>query len=837
MEKEHLAIALAALLHDIGKFWQRTGQPPLEYEGFTEEDYGPHGAHAKWSAAFVSKYIPLEWHKGLSPVLYHHKPQDYLSKLIALADWLSAGEREEEPSQGPSLLRSVFDRLRLMDPNEKPIPTPEEEFYYPLAPLSLEGDGKEWKLNPRSGNGAASSKEYAALWGKFTSEMEKLNDLDLSPPNYLETLYHLLRKYTWCVPSAYYKAVPDVSLFDHSRLTAAIAVCLYKDEVEESELQGLLEALRTGDEEALKAPRFLLVGGDISGVQDFIYTITSSGAAKGLRGRSFYLQLLNQAVARFLLHKLGLLFLSIIYIGGGNFYFLAPLSAGKKLGELKKEVSRRLIAVHKGDIYFALDAVKVSPLDLIIEEGKPSRWAAKVNELFYGLNRAKQRRFAELGSEEMQEKVFVPQGEGGPPEEDGKPKFCQVCQEEDGVKERDAVRICSLCQSFEDLGKDMAKADWLVLGEVETEEPGQGPWDYEKALRLFGVVARPVKRVEDAQIEGAQRIVAYRLRKSEFLIEPEDEAERAYGFDFQARAVPRTPEEEIADFSDIAQASKGMKRLGVLRMDVDNLGRLFSEGLGWRASASRLATMSLMLSAFFKGWLGEICQEFNESDEGEKKGLVYLTYSGGDDLFLVCSWNLAPALAHRIQEDFAKFTCHNPSVTISAGIAVVPEKYPVYKGAELARMALDEEAKEVRRRRDGYIAVKDAISFLGKPLGWEEFEKVQELKGQLLKLIEEERLPRGLLTRLFTIYSLYARNERAIVEALRKCEVDLSDYQKRILYDKWRWRLVYNLARFKEAHKEQKELLEKLRDKLVEGGDGLIGLLDLAVRWTEFLTR
>ena len=109
MNQEGQKVALAALLHDIGKFWQRTGQPPVGYEGFAEEDYGPHGAHAKWSAAFVSEYLPAELREGLSAVLYHHKPQDYLSKLIALADRLSAGEREEEEvSHSPSLLRSVL---------------------------------------------------------------------------------------------------------------------------------------------------------------------------------------------------------------------------------------------------------------------------------------------------------------------------------------------------------------------------------------------------------------------------------------------------------------------------------------------------------------------------------------------------------------------------------------------------------------------------------------------------------------------------------------------------------------------------------------------------------
>ncbi|HID10506.1 MAG TPA: type III-A CRISPR-associated protein Cas10/Csm1, partial [Candidatus Latescibacteria bacterium] len=440
-----LHVALAALLHDIGKFWQRTGESPPGYESFTEEDCGPHGAHAKWSAAFVSEYIPSEWRGELSAVLYHHKPVDYLSRLVALADWLSAGERVEEESKGgSSRLRSVFDRVRLRDSDGKPIPTPGEEFYYPLAPLSLESDGQKWKLNPHAGDGWVTPEEYAAFWGRFTSEMEQLNSLDLCFANYVETFYHLLKKYTWCVPSACYKAVPDVSLFDHSRITAAIAVCLYQDEVGELVLRRLLDALGKWWEGGPQAkppselldPRFLLVGGDISGVQDFIYTITSSGAAKGLRGRSLYLQLLSEAVARFLLRKVGLLFLNIIYLGGGTFYFLAPLSAREKLEELKWQVARRLIAVHKGDIYLALDAVEVCPLDFIVGRKLPSRWAEKMTELYDGLNRAKERRFAELGRE-MYSELFVPRGEGGPPEEEGKeePKFCQVCQEEDWVRE------------------------------------------------------------------------------------------------------------------------------------------------------------------------------------------------------------------------------------------------------------------------------------------------------------------------------------------------------------------------------------------------------------------
>ena len=61
MDEEN-TLRLAALLHDIGKFWQGVGEPhDSRYNHLTPEDYGKHGAHAKWSASFVVNYLPEEF--------------------------------------------------------------------------------------------------------------------------------------------------------------------------------------------------------------------------------------------------------------------------------------------------------------------------------------------------------------------------------------------------------------------------------------------------------------------------------------------------------------------------------------------------------------------------------------------------------------------------------------------------------------------------------------------------------------------------------------------------------------------------------------------------------
>ena len=91
---EEKIIKLAALLHDIGKFWQGVGE---------------RGKHAELSCRFIMDYMPVQWHEAAGLVSLHHEPSAYKSeeykplKTIVCADWLSSGERrrlEEEEKKG-----------------------------------------------------------------------------------------------------------------------------------------------------------------------------------------------------------------------------------------------------------------------------------------------------------------------------------------------------------------------------------------------------------------------------------------------------------------------------------------------------------------------------------------------------------------------------------------------------------------------------------------------------------------------------------------------------------------------------------------------------------------
>ena len=65
-------------------------------------------------------------------------------------------------------------------------------------------------------------------------------------------------------------------------------------------------------------------------------------------------------------------------------------------------------------------------------------------------------------------------------------------------------------------------------------------------------------------------------------------------------------EKEMPTFEDMCNkhiAKDAFKRLGVLRMDVDNLGQIFQQGiLPERATLSRYAALSRSFDYFFSGY-------------------------------------------------------------------------------------------------------------------------------------------------------------------------------------------------------------------------------------------
>ncbi|MCP4538870.1 MAG: type III-A CRISPR-associated protein Cas10/Csm1 [Chloroflexi bacterium] len=782
--------ALAGLLHDVGKLAQRADWQ--------------HGKHAEVGAEFVRQYVPEQWREYLYPVMGHHdKPlEGHSTKVVALADRLSAGERAEEQTAQPKQLLSIFCRLKA-DGKKAP-----EKQYWPLKPLALQDD----VIFPAG----ESSADYADLWPGFERDVKALHDAhaeDGDLATYLESLLLSMQRYTWCVPSAYYRSLPDVSLYDHSRATAALAACFVG--MDEAVLDDLLR------DSNKKTDVALLVGGDVSGVQDFIYTITAKGAAKGLRGRSFYLELLTEAVVRFILRELGLPITNLIYTGGGHFYLLAPLGTESDLEQIRAQISHKLLTHHLGDIYLALGWTPISS-----SEFDRARFGEKWGEVSQEMNEAKRQRFAELDdAETLTDKVFGPMGEGG----DGD-KECQVCHYEgpdvktehagDEEKER---RICAFCESLETLGTDLRDAAYLLLGEVEPEDAERA--GYEEALRSFGLV------LGFAQTNGTftlhlpddvQRATLLAMRDLPDITEVTARTSRrlgcpvAPGTRYTVNVTPRKPDGDIATFDWLQAQSQGVKRLGVLRMDVDDLGDLLKWGMEGNATLSRVASFNFSLSLFFEGWVGELCRRINNT--GTDK--VYAIYSGGDDLFVVGAWDVLPELANRIRQDLKRFAAQHPDVHLSGGLTLHGGKYPLYQAAHDAENALNT-AKDLERPNGRN---KDAFNFLDLTIPWEKFDVLENEKNRLRELVENTDVDRALLRTLLQLYAHFT---------------DTARKHGKTYWGPWMWQGAYSLKRMESRckDKEVQEKIKQIRESFKKDQFSYIETLGPAARWAELLMR
>ena len=132
-------------------------------------------------------------------------------------------------------------------------------------------------------------------------------------------------------------------------------------------------------------------------------------------------------------------------------------------------------------------------------------------------------------------------------------------------------------------------------------------------------------------------------------------------------------------FEKFAQKAEGIKRIGVLRADVDNLGQTFVAGFaGKYATLSRTAALSRQLSIFFKYYIRSILKNGEYHIDGEKevdrKKCNYCIF-GGDDVFIVGAWNEVIELSIDLQEKFKKYT--QGTLSISSGIGIYECTYPI----------------------------------------------------------------------------------------------------------------------------------------------------------------
>ena len=812
-------IALAAFLHDLGKFAERAKIPVNQQvlddnkqlycphrKKFTD-DRGwfshVHAAYTGLAMDVIEDYLPDLTGTDFAPfgswktkeaddsfinaAAMHHKPDTFLQWVIATADRVSSGfDREEfeqynEAEEGTATGKNhytarqlpLFEQIRLDSKADQ-----DYAYRYALKPLSPNSIFPVKASACEGNDDKAAQKEYHDLWLGF------VDALKLMPPSHrnnwslwldhFETLWGV---YTQAIPSATaFNIRPDVSLYDHSRVAAAMATALWRYHHERKETDAVTAKELKAQEKSWEDKKFLLVQGDFFGIQDFIFASggeTNKRAAKLLRGRSFYVSLLSECAALKVLDVLDLPSTSQVINAAGKFMIVAPNTTEtlKKLLDVQHELDQWFLKQSWGQAGVGLAWTAASCNDF--RRGKAGRkdspYKALIKKLFEQLEVIKNQRLNLCTA--TTPIIFN--------------EFLDSFDNDKGVCKIDGKSPATILHDNEiwisELANDQIKiGTWLANADRERIFITRDSLGMGTALKLtvFDYHISFAKSEEKQGKFGEQAKNGNLLRAWDFSLPKSADAALWNGYarrNINAYVPFATPhdlleeqwdkyvgidekleEEQAKTLNHLACGDRiqnefekwqGISALSSLKGDVDNLGMIFQSGLGEDVSFSKTAALSRQVNAFFTVYLPWLCKTEYQN--------TYTVFAGGDDFFLMGPWLSQIKLARQMRQAFQRYVAENSELHFSAGISTTKPGLPIGQLSEMAESAL-EQAK-AHNPKNEKPAPKDAVTCFNQTMSWDEFSALELRRKRLQDLHQEMNLSTGYVYGLLTLINMHEK--------------------------------------------------------------------------------
>ena len=868
-------IALAAFLHDLGKFAERAKiDASVEIIENNQHLYCPHHKkstddkgwfshkHAAYTAIAldqIESYLPplkghdvepfAAWSSSdaddslINGAAKHHRPDTFLQWIIATADRIASGfERNEfeeynKAKEGTATGKdhytarqlTLFEQIRLKDKNREQVRLDDENrkqtycYRYKLKPLCPDAlmpvPAKGYEPEDRT----EAQEEYRELWNGFIDGLEKIPGAHRKNlPLWLDHFESLWGCYTHAIPSATaFDVRPDVSLYDHSRTTAALAVALWRYHHErKDDKKEITRLMRNRDDWDKK--KLLLIQGDFFGIQNFIFTTggeTQKRAAKLLRGRSFYVSLLTECAALKVLDSLGLPATSQITNAAGKFLIVAPNT--KEVRDTLEQVRQEL------DEWFKANSWAVSGIGLAIlpaccndflkqrgtnEENTP--FQVLIKKLFEELEDAKLKRF-DLCNQAPESAIFT-----GFLEQFNDEGVCQIDGRSPAThKLNDGISVSDLARDQIAVGDYLTRYDRFLIT--------RGQLDHQTLrLSIFGYC---VSFTRSEEITGRFSQLAVKgglLRAFDFSLPESGDTVLWNGY---ARRhingyVPRFNQDDVENkdrykdvdgevesgdvksLNHIACEDKGVNALMILKGDVDDLGLIFQQGLDRSPTDNsgkhkegptfaKMAALSRQINAFFTIYLPYQCQKDYPN--------TYTIFAGGDDFFLIGPWHSQIKLAGKMQQWFQRYVADNPEVHFSTGLSMVKPGLPISYLAEQSEQALEKAKKHNPNACQS--PPKNAVTCYGHSICWGSFGKLIDKANELEAFANEIKLSTGYLYGLLQFTDMQAK---------------INEKPENALWHSWfAYRTKRLLERIRDLDDGQRqEWQSRLADKIVDQG-------------------
>lgn len=508
--------------------------------------------------------------------------------------------------------------------------------------------------------------------------------------------------------------------------------------------------------------KFTLAALDVSGIQEFVYNISSARALRSLRGRSFFLEILAGVIIQQLLEEAGCSDDCIIVPGGGYYTLLLPQMDKGELDRITNIISvwnRKLFHLQEGRLFlaFAVSVTTLEASDLL--ENKSKKYSDAVRELSEELPKIKSQKFAEWLDSEPD--LMQPQNPGQP---------CDICrrhvsdpnntleplEELDPNSDERIVLICDLCHFVIKLGEKIPEFEASNQPKITIEwsNSQMTKWTFEGETLDLG----NFKAINSNEKQPHELKIALNPRKVSDLVKTDLQLQAPFSStaidtDLSVLAGKPSPEGKNSSIPETeTQKKEGWKGLAAVQADVDNLGELLRDVKNQNyPSLIALTSLSRLLTLFFANYTmqlergGSQIQQFRLGATAEAAGRerkLQIIYGGGDDFFGIGSWDDALEFALDLGCYWKAFVGYNQNVTLSIGISLHDPKFPVSAMAKMSHDTYLEGAKNHKDKKAGKSRAKDSlyVNFARRPLFWDDIFQFNEASSDNLypsKIIEE----------------------------------------------------------------------------------------------------
>ena len=627
MYNAQLKATVGAMLRDIGKILDDKS-----------DNYSMCGA------SFVEKNSKITDDDILDQIKYHQNEQ--LSGAVKVSDYVYVSNFANNVSSKLDGIKS--DDGKVVQPKLKPLDSifntlngNDKKLTYNISRI-----GSEEKINYPIKEKNENKKLFEVAKADFKKVLNESNSMEELSARLLTVAEKNLS-----FVSATTKAedTKEISLYEHMKMTAAIAssVRRYMDENKITDFKALMDK----KSDFINKNIFLLYNMSLSGVYNFIYTSEDTNVIRELRARAFYVEMLMNHSIDTLLEKLGLTRANLVYSCGENAYLLLPNTDEVKviIDKFEKDINKWFIEYHKIDLNMAFGYSECSANSLC--NSPIGSYQKTISEVKNKILLDKKRKYSAEDILKLNSVLAVDTD-----------KECKICHRMDNLISNDK---CKMCSEIENISDHIIKRNLFVVSDEDISD---------NSLPLpFNCYLSAMDKDKVNKLEKDNKIRRVYSKNELDINNP-------------YIGVWMADYNKSDNLSELAKKSAGIERIAVMKINIDDLVKAFSNGFenskvknqNGYTTLSKEAELSNKLSLFFKLYVNKILETPEFTMAANKKAgdrNISVLYSLGDDLLIVGSWEDVVEFAVDLNRSFERFT--QGTLTLSAGIDIYPKDYPV----------------------------------------------------------------------------------------------------------------------------------------------------------------